>query len=400
MVVDVTTDAANKEVVIQVERAPIAALDCPSCGKVCAGYDSRRRRWRHLDTCQYKTIVVADVPRINCPEHGVQQIPVPWAETNARFTGLFEAPAINWLRAASISAVGRLMDLSWHEVDGIMLRAVIRGFARRELTVPERMGVDETSFQKRHEYVTVVTDLDDSKVLYVADDRKAESLAAFYRQLTPAQKKQIFVVAMDMHQPYILATEEALPDAELKIAFDKFHVAKHLGDAIDKVRRQEHAALMAVSDWTLKGTKHVWLTNPANITDTVTQGMFEALKATNLRTARAWALKECAMGLWHFMRRSSARTAWKQWIAWARRCQLELMKKVASMVRSLLEGFVTAIVLRATNAASESINAKIQKVKRMACGFRNRERFRNAIYFHLGGLDLYPASAMATHTNG
>lgn len=118
------------------------------------------------------------------------------------------ALAINWLKEANISAVSRLMRLSWHEVDGIMLRAVLRGLTRREVIAPKRMGVDETSFQKRHEYVTVVTDLDDRKVLHVSDNRKAESLAEFYRQLKPGDRRKIAVVAMDMHQPYISATEE------------------------------------------------------------------------------------------------------------------------------------------------------------------------------------------------
>jgi transposase len=399
-VVDVTTDAAKQEVTVFVERAGDAVFHCMVCRAECPRYDSRRRRWRHLDTCQYRTIVEADVPRIECPEHGVQQVPVAWAEANSRFTGLFEALAINWLREASIMAVARLMRMTWKEVDGIMCRAVVRGLSRRELVPPERMGVDETSFQKRHEYVTVVTDLDGSTVLYVADDRKAESLAAFYRQLTPAQKKQIFVIAMDMHQPYISATKEAIPDADEKIAFDKFHVAKHLGDAVDKVRREEHQRLMAEDDWTLKHSKHLWLQNPENMDETMWNSAFKVLRESSLQTSRAWAIKELAMSLWNYASRGWATKAWTKWIAWARRCHLEPMKRVAAMVRDHLKGIVNAIVLQATNAASESINSKIQKVKRMACGFRNRERFRNAIYFHLGGLDLYPASAMATHTNG
>jgi transposase len=397
-VVDVTTDPKKQEVTIFVERAGDAVFHCLVCGAERPRYDSRRRRWRHLDTCQYKTIVEAEVPRIECPEHGVQQVPVAWAEANSRFTGLFEALAINWLKEASISAVARQMRLTWKEVDGIMCRAVVRGLSRRELVPPERMGVDETSFQKRHEYVTVVTDLDGTKVLYVADDRKAESLASFYRKLTPAQRKQIFLVVMDMHEPYISATREAIPDA--KIAFDKFHVAKHLGDAVDKVRRAEHQKLMAEGDLTLKDSKYLWLQNPENMDETMWDTAFKLLRESSLQTSRAWAIKELAMSLWGYVSRGWATKAWKNWISWASRCGLEPMKKVASMVRNHLEGIVNAIVHNATNAAAESINSKIQKVKRMACGFRNRDRFRNAIYFHLGGLDLYPASAMVTHTNG
>ena len=100
------------------------------------------------------------------------------------------------------------------------------------------------------------------------------------------------------------------------------------------------------------------------------------------------------MCLWHYASRGWARRAWNAWISWAMRSRLTPMKRVARMIRSHLEGIINAIVLKATNAASESINSKIQRVKRMACGYRNRERFRNAIYFHLGGLDLCPA----THT--
>ena len=100
------------------------------------------------------------------------------------------------------------------------------------------------------------------------------------------------------------------------------------------------------------------------------------------------------MSLWHYRARTWARKAWKKWIGWAIRSRLEPVRRVARMVREHLEGIINAIVLKATNARAESVNAKIQRVKRMACGFRNRDRFRNSIYFHLGGLDLYPA----THT--
>ncbi len=395
-VVDVTTDAERKEVVVQVAAAFDAAFRCATCGASCPRYDTRPRRWRHLDTCQYKTIVAADVPRVECKEHGVQQVPVAWAEAGSRFTLLFEALAIDWLREASISAVARRMALTWHEVDGIMERAVQRGLGRRALVAPERMGVDETSFQKRHEYVTVVTNLEGTKVLWVADDRKAESLAAFYRQLKPDDRRKIAVVAMDMHRPYIAATRDALPDADAKIVFDKFHVAKHLGDAVDKVRREEHRELMAEDDWTLKGSKYLWLQRPEHVDETMWDSAFKLLRESSLRTSKAWALKEAAMSLWDYASRAWATKAWRKWIAWARRSQLEPMKKVAATIRDHLAGIVNAVVTRATNAASESINSKIQKVKRLACGFRNRERFRNAIYFHFGGLDLY--SAKVTHS--
>ena len=119
------------------------------------------------------------MPRVECAEHGVMQIDAPWADRGSHFTALFECVVIDWLREANQSAVGRQLQLSWHEVDGIMSRAVARGLARREKISPTRIGVDETSFQKHHEYVTVVTNIDNSCVIAAMDGRTEESLGSF-----------------------------------------------------------------------------------------------------------------------------------------------------------------------------------------------------------------------------
>jgi transposase len=150
---------------------------CPECGAAKRRYDSRSRRWRHLDTCQFQTILVAEVPRVECAEHGVRQVRVPWGEPGSRFTALFEALVIDWLREASVAGVARHLGLSWTAVAGIMKRAVERGLARREPRLPAHLGVDETSFQKRHEYVTVVLDrVGEGAVVHVADGRGREAL--------------------------------------------------------------------------------------------------------------------------------------------------------------------------------------------------------------------------------
>ncbi len=179
------------EVAVQVERKRGAKSCCPSCGKQSPGYDSRRRRWRHLDTCQYKTILVAEVPRVRCEEHGVVTVSVPWAEPGSGFTALFEALVIDWLKEASISAVSRLMGLSWNAIDGIMQRAVERGLSRREAVFPTWIGVDETAFRKRHDYVTVVSDQEGGNVLHVGRDRKKKTLKAWYEGLAPEQREAI-----------------------------------------------------------------------------------------------------------------------------------------------------------------------------------------------------------------
>lgn len=374
-----------------------AALRCPTCSTECPGYDHRERRWRHLDTCQYRTILIADLPRVQCKEHGVVQIAVPWSEPGSRFTALFEALAIDWLQEANLSAVARLLQLSWDEVDGIQARAVARGLLRRKLEPPRRIGVDETSFQKRHEYVTVVCDLDRRNVLHVADGHYDGSLDEFYETVGPEGVSRLEVVCMDMWRSYVGATRRHVPDADRKIAFDKYHVARLLGIAVDRVRSREHQALQAAGDESLKKTKFWWLMNPEKMSATVAE-QFEPLKRRALKTARAWAIKEAAMSLWHYKHRSWAEKAWKGWLGWALRCRLKPMRKAAESVRKYLWGILNAIAHGATNALSEGINSRIQEIKRRACGYRNRQRFRNAIYFHLGGLDLYPDMARGTHT--
>ena len=191
---------------------------------------------------------------------------------------------IEWLKEANFSAVARRMKLSWDEVDGIMSRAVARGLARRDACSPTRIGIDETSFQKRHEYVTVVTNLDNSSVISVMDGRKEESIAGYLGSLDETQRSAIVVAAMDMWPAYINAVKQHLPNA--KIAFDRFHIAKHLGDAVNAVRKEEHRELLAEGDATLTKTKYVWLQKP-NKMKRPRGLLLTQLIHSSLRTARA-----------------------------------------------------------------------------------------------------------------
>lgn len=395
-VTKVSLDPKVEEVRVWIEPVAGTVFACPQCGESCAGYDHRRRAWRHLDTCQFKTILEAEVPRIQCSKHGVLQIEVPWAEPNSGFTALYEALIIDWLQEANILAVARRLRLSWDQIDGVMTRAIRRGLARRKLRDIHHIGVDETSFQRRYEYVTVVSERGGG-VLHVSDGHTKESLDEFWRQLTPEQLEEIESVAMDMWKAYIQSTREYVPGADSKIAFDRFHVASKINEAVDEVRRREHRELAAKGDTTLARTKYVWLKNPKNLGET--QGvLFEQLKNAGLKVARAWAIKETARGLWGYTTRGWAKRAWAKWISWAMRCRLEPMRGAAKMVKKYLWGILNAIALRVTNASAESLNAKIQWIKNNACGFRNRQRFRNAIYFHCGKLDLYPRRLAQTHT--
>ncbi len=193
--VDLDHDAT--EVRIRIALTTRGRLRCPVCQALCGRHDHRTRRWRHLDTMQYTTILEAEVPRVRCQEHGVHQIEVSWAEENSRYTALFEALVIGWLHETSTLAVARQLRLSWDQVAGIQARAVRRGLARRVRRSPTAIGVDETSFQKRHEYVTVVNDLDEGVVLHVADNRRQEVLESYFEDLGPKGCAALENIAMD-----------------------------------------------------------------------------------------------------------------------------------------------------------------------------------------------------------
>jgi transposase len=388
---EVELDGVKGEVRVLLEHRGERRLQCPECGTPCPGYDARPRRWRHLDTCQYRTILVAQVPRVECPQHGVRQVRVPWGEPGSGFTALFEALVIDWLKEANITAVADQLGLGWEATAGIMSRAVRRGLERRELKLPRRIGVDEVSFQKRHEYITVVHDPGKGVVVHLADGRGRECLDTFYRSFPEEERTAVEAVTMDMWAAYIASTVDYIPGAETKIGFDKFHIAQHLSKAVDQVRRQENKVLLAEGDERLKGTKYLWLKHPDHFQQERWRG-FEPLRTSTLRTARAWAIKTLAMELWRYRSRAWARKAWLRWYSWAIRSRLEPIKAVARMIKGHLEGILTAVVLGVTNARAEGLNAKIQWIKTSARGFRNRDRFRDAIYFHLGGLDLYPAA--------
>ena len=364
---------------------------CAECGVLCPLYDHQpERQWRHLDTCQYRTILHAEPPRSQCPEHGVRVVKLSWAEASSRFTALFEGLAIEWLKHASQKAVGEQLRLSWDEIHGIMERAVERGLARRQAEEIPYLGVDEKAFRKGHKYLTLVNDLTRSRVLYVAEDREQSSLDGFWPTITAEQQASIEAVALDMWDPYVASVRGHLPKAEEKMVFDKFHIAKHLGEAVDRVRRREHKVLKAEGDERLKGTKYDWLRNPASM-EGEQKREFAELRKSELKTARAWALKETAMDLYDYMYEKPARRHFHWWYNWAVRSRLQPMKEVAAMLKRRFENIITYLRHRITNAASESLNAKIQWIKYTARGFRNKQNFINAIYFHCGSLDLAPS---------
>lgn len=386
---DVKLDVLANKVSITLEHVSGAKFPCPDYGAECTVYDHRKRQWRHLDTCGFVTMIEANVPRTNCSVHKIKQVNVPWAESGSGFTAMFEAVAISWLQVATTSAVAKQMSLSWDETWGIVERAVRRGESRRTPESITQLAIDETSFQKHHEYVTVIVDRKKGTVIDVLDDRKKATLKSWL-ETNKDRFQALESVSMDMWDPFINAVKETLDEEGKKICFDRFHVAGYFGKAVDKVRAAEHKEYGKEMS-PLNKTKYDWLRSKSN-GGYRHRNTFLELTRMNLKTARAWRIKEAASGLWSYKYDGVAEKNWRSLLGWISRCRLDPMIKVGKMVKEHLWGILNAIRLHATNAISESINAMIQKIKAKACGFRSRARFRTAILFHKGGLSMLPNS--------
>lgn len=387
----VTLKVKERQVEVELRCAPTVWV-CPECQERAEIHDWETRQWRHLDTCQFQTILVAAVPRVKCQRHGTTTVQVPWAERYARFTQRFERFAIDVLRECSTAAACGILGISWDEADGIKQRAVARGLARRSLAAVRRLCVDEKAVGWGHQYVTVVSSADTqpARVLAIEDDRKETSLDRFWQWLTTAQREAVETVAMDMHRPYWTSTVRHLPDAEQKIVFDNFHLAQHMSRAVDDVRRQELWAASAATREALKGTRSMWLFGLDNL-PRKWAARFRELRTSATKTARAWKVKELLRSFWHCADEADATAYFHQWYREAMATRLDPVKKVARLFREHWANIVTYFRYHLSNAASEGVNSRIQHLIQQACGYRNRERFKCDILFHLGGLDLYPA---------
>lgn len=364
---------------------------CPECNQACARKDhAAERRWRHLDAMQFQTVLTARVPRASCDACGVKTIAVPWAGKHSRFTLMFEAFAIDMLLAArSVQAAAVMLGIDWSTAQAIMERAVERGLARRSLDDVKYVGIDEKSFGKGHDYVSVMTDIEGSRVLEVAPERTTQACDSLWNTLSEEQKENVQAVAMDMWQAFETSTDKNVPDAD--IVHDRFHISKYLGDAVDKVRRAEHKQLMSDGDERLKGARYSLLFNPENLSEEKGEQLNAIVKST-LKTGRAWQIRELFRYFWEETDAVGGRAFFDRWYSWAIRSRLEPVKKVARMLKGRLERILTWFTSPISNGPSEGFNSRIQAIKSAARGFRIFEHYRIRILFFCGKLSLKPAT--------
>ena len=386
--VDLRLDAGEVIVYVEADRQ---RWGCGECGIRMHVHDYAIRRWRHLDTCQFKTIIEARVPRVLCSEHGTTTVQVPWAESRSRFTAMFERLAIDMMRDCSIAAASRYLRLTWDETDHIKAKAVARGLRRKGVVDTSAICIDEKSVGRGHDYVTVVTKLTEKGPIvdYIGDGREEAVLNGFWQAHDEAALERITCASMDMWKPYINSVDANLPAGKKAISHDPFHIIKNMTEAVDKVRRNEVSLLPHEDGKALKGTRYMWLYGFENLPKKWHERIRE-LKDSQMKTARAWRLKETLRAMYQCETWAQAEAFFKDWYRDAMRSKLEPVKKVARMLKGHLVQVLNFFIHRITNAYAEGFNSTIQALIKRANGYRRRERLKRDLFFHMGGLDLYP----------
>jgi transposase len=380
---------ADSSVLVIIGYHSKTKFPCPQCQSLCERYDTRKRRWRHLDTCQYKTIIEAEVPRINCSEHGVLTVQVPWAEQSSRYSVMFECAILKWAQECSILSLSRRMRISWNAINGIMYRGVKRGLKRRWKVNCKHLSVDETCIGKNRTFITILSN-SNGQVIAIADGRSSESLIQCLSTIPIHFLHKIKSISLDMSPAYRKAVHSFFGSLAKKIiSFDHFHIAKMLTTALNQIRKKEIQTVPSIDRLYLHKTRYTWLRNGQNLKP------IESIKLHNLQkqltqTATAWFLKEKAREIWNGYRKLGARSAWKLWIQLVNESNLRPLMRVADTIRENLEGIINSMNKGVSNARAEAINRKIKDAGRRANGYRNLERYKTAIIFYFGELDMNP----------
>jgi len=369
---------------------------CPDCGRSgCGVYDSAERTWRHLNFFQHKTFLHARQPRIECPDHGVKTIEVPWARSGVGFTLLMEAFILMLVQGGMTPAqAGRLVDEHDTRLWRVLQHYVDKARAEADFSNVTTIGVDETSRSKGHNYITVFMDLDEDRrrVVFATEGKDADTVKRFREDLVAHKGKaeQIEEACLDMSAAFISGLNEEFPQAQL--TFDNFHLMQLLGDAVDQVRREEQRTHPE-----LKGTRYVWLKNEWNHTEEQTE-TFDRLRSSKLSTVRATHLKSVFQDLFACDSVAEAEPLLKRWYFWATHSRIGPVIKAAKTIKKHWAGVLRWFVSRISNGVLEAINSLIQSAKAKARGFRNSRYLITMVYLIAGKLDFkLPTFAQATH---
>jgi transposase len=352
-------------------------------GQLCPVHDTVKRTWQHLNFFEHACFLHCQVPRIKTSTGGVETVPVPWARPNTGFTLLFEALAMALIeREMPVKRVAEMLRVNAQRVWTVFNHWVCEARKRDDPSSITRLGVDETSSRKGHDYITLGVDMDTRRLIHAIPGKGKETMESIQRYLASQEVKpeQIKEISMDMSPAFMAGVGKAFPKA--RITFDRFHVVKLLNEAMDTVRKLEQQENKA-----LKGHKYTFLKDWDRLSDK------RRLELVNLMDeyptlGEAYRLKALFNDLWAMPNTPSAEAHLTAWTEEVQRSGIQPFVQFAKTVKAHWTGIVRFIESRLNNGLLEGINHKIQLAKRRARGYRNVENFINMAYFLCGKLDF------------
>jgi transposase len=340
-------------------------------------YDRKTRRVRDLSGGDTRIYLDLEVRRVRCRHCGkVKRERLDFLADNPLYTKRFAHYVGQRCRSSAIEDVARELKLDWHTVKELEKQYMRVQLERAGTPAPKVIGIDEVALRKRHVYRIVVSDLLRGRPIWFGgEDRSEASLMQCYAWLGEKKAKGIRLAVMDMWKPFRNATEKAAPQAA--ILFDKFHLMRHLGEALDQVRKSEYARLKGKDRRFIKGQKYTLLSRRENLTLEGRQTL-KRLLAANKRLNTAYLLKESFGQLWSYEREGWARRFFENWrnsLKWQR---LKPYEKFAQMIERHWDGI--AAYCKPENKVAlgfvEGLNNKIRVIQRRAYGLRDEAYLR------------------------
>ena len=332
---------------------------------------------RDLSCGDTRVYLEIEVRRVRCRScQRVKRERLDWLADNPFYTKRFAWFVGRRCRASTIQDVARELHLDWHTVKALDKQYMEAQLERAGTPAPKAIGIDEISIRKGHTYRIVVSDLIRGRPIWFGGvDRSEASMQQFYDWLGEKKAHGIRLAVMDMWKPFRKATEDRAPQAA--ILFDKFHVMRHLNEALDQVRKSEYARLSGKARRYIKGQKYTLLSHRENL-DLDGRQALKTLLAANRRLNTAYLLKESFGQLWSYEREGWARRFFENWKASLRWQRLKPYEKFAAMIERHWEGI--SAYCRPENKVSlgfvEGLNNKIRVIQRRAYGLRDEEYLR------------------------
>lgn len=383
-VVKVSGDCSGLEV--RLDRKSFRKLPCSGCGERHWGYDTLpERSWRHVPLWGIPVALFYSPRRVKCPRCGVKAESIPWSMGKSPLTRPLIIMLAAWSKLLAVEVVAKMFGVSWPTVGSAVQYAVKHGLAHRDTEAVLYIGIDEISRKKGHVYHTQVYDLKKKRLLWSGGGRGKETLEKFFAEWGEERIKGIKAICCDMWDPYVEVIKAKAPDAIL--VFDKFHLVRHLQKAVDEVRKEEARELKKKNPELLKGTKYIWLKNPWNLTPKQRQRL-GFLEKINLRTNRAYLLKESFREVWTYRTKGWAKRYLAKWFWWATHSRLPPMRDFAWLLRRHEDDVLNWFRVPIDNGAVEAMNNNAKVISHRSHGFRSEKWFTLILLHCLGQLPM------------